>query len=133
MKVTLNSSLNTCCAQCRNFVGCKAFVFNSISKICYLKKQNYPRFVESGVETISGSPAAKAFEDAPGCHGMVQGLDISPGYEFDIAEIPCHSLNVCCLHCTSNKACKGFVYSKERQMCFLKNVNVNVTLGGNSS
>jgi len=125
-------SLGDCCNQCVTTPACKAYVWNEVSSICYLKSANGPQVAQS--QSIAGFPS---FADAWNsnsdgqCSGVTSGTNITPGSN-DISNTPNLDLGACCNLCKTTSGCKGYVWNTADSICYLKSATGPTTPAADS-
>ncbi|CAF1528165.1 unnamed protein product [Didymodactylos carnosus] len=106
-----------CCNLCANNAFCKAFTWNKITTMCYLKWSTGTGGASvSGAQTGSWAPVS-----IPDCSAVIMqdNWDYN-GNDIAGASITQVSYAACCNLCANNVACKAFTWNKSNTMCYPK-------------
>ena len=103
-------SLSYCQSRCQEEAQCKAFTYNTVRRVCFLKhKAGFPLRPHSeaitGRKTGSNRFSIRRNRDAPG---------------YDYARIDPPTLSDCNSRCGADPHCKTFSYNVTKNVCFLK-------------
>jgi len=103
-------SLSYCQSRCQEEAQCKAFTYNTVRRVCFLKhKAGFPLRPHS--EAITGR---KTGSDR---FSIRKNRD-APGNDYERIDPP--TLGDCQTRCGAASECAAFTYNVEKQVCFLK-------------
>ncbi len=108
-------SLATCGEACRANSACKAFTFNTETRVCIVKhglgqRVSFPVAISGVLQRVATSPVQARIE-------VKEGIDYEGGDYIDVRYV---SFDECKTKCSNDQKCAGFSYVLSKNWCWLK-------------